>query len=511
MSAAHKLIEKLNPATGEKIADYEISTREEVEAAVAAAKEAAPRWAALSVEERIHRLGRIRDICIEEQDALSRRLSLDTGKPYAEAVMTEISAIPLFLDHYKKEAPKVLGRHKVKTSVLFPGMDSYITYFPMGVVAVISPWNFPFRLAMVPTLSALIAGNTVVLKPSEVTPETGEMMRELFERANLGRGVVTVLQGDGSTGAALSEAPVDKIFFTGSVSTGRKVMAAAAKRPIPVELELGGKDAVIICHDADLDRAARAVAWGGLTNCGQMCTSVERIIVIDSVHDAFVNKLEAAVKEVRVGAPDEHADMGPMTFPAQIDTVERHVDQARDMGAKVLQGGAKIDRPGQWYAPTLLTGITPQMDIWKEETFGPVLPVIRVRDEDEAIRLCNEHQYGLSGAVWTEDVQRGLDIATRIEAGSMMVNNVIQITGNPALPFGGVKNSGIGRYHGSEGLLTFVHTRAIMVDRGWFKRDPYWFPYGDKYSLFLSAFKALFRGNLPKAFLDITRLRRLTK
>ncbi len=507
---ANNIIEKLNPANGEKIGDYPITTPDEVEAAVALAKEAQPRWGALAVEERIQRLKRLRDICVEDQDALARRISLDTGKPYAEALMTEVSAVPLFLDFYEKEAPKVLRDQKVKTPIVLPGQESWVTYYPLGVIAVISPWNFPFRLAMVPTLSALIAGNTVVLKPSEVTPETAELMRELFERANLGRGVVQILQGDGSTGAALCEADVDKIFFTGSVATGRKVMAAAAKKPIPCELELGGKDPMIVCHDADLDRAAKAAVWAGLTNCGQMCTSVERLLVVESVHDAFVKKVVERVKKLNVGAPEEHADMGPMCFPPQLDTVESHVDDAVAKGAEVLTGGGRIDRPGQWFEPTVLTRITDDMEIWREETFGPVLPIRKVRDEDEAVAVANAHKFGLTGSVWTEDRDRGFKLASRLEAGQIHVNNAILITGNPALPFGGVKESGIGRYHSAEGLLGFVNTRAVMVDKGWFKDEFTWFPYRRKYPIALKAFRALFGGNLPKALIDIMRLRKLT-
>ena len=243
---------------------------------------------------------------------------------------------------------------------------------------------------MVPTVSALIAGNTVVLKPSEVTPLTGEIMDEIFRRIGLPRGVVEVIQGEGSTGAALCEADVDKLFFTGSVATGRKVMAAAAKKPIPVELELGGKDAMIVCADANLERAARAAVWGGLVNCGQMCISVERIFVEDAVHDRFVTLLEREVDKVRVGGPDEHADMGPMTFPRQLETVERHLRGAIAAGAKVLRGGKRLDRPGQFFAPTLITEVTTDMEIYREETFGPVLPVVRVKDADEAVRL-SEH------------------------------------------------------------------------------------------------------------------------
>ena len=508
---AQRVIEKFNPATGEKSADYHISTPEEVQAAVARARDAFPAWSALSIEERLTRLQSIRDLCSKDGEEIAKRISRDTGKPYSEALMHEVISVPMFIDHYTKIAPKVLGRQKQRTPILFPGKSSYITYFPMGVVAVISPWNFPFRLSMAPVISALIAGNTVVLKPSEVTPETGEVIRELFERANLGVGVVEVCQGDGSTGAALTDADVDKIFFTGSVSTGRKVMAAAAKKPIPVELELGGKDAHIILADADLDRAASATAWAGLMNCGQMCTSAERIIVEESVYDAFLPKLEEAVRRVRVGTPDEHADMGPLAFPPQLKTIEMHVADAIEKGARIIVGGKRIDREGQWFEPTLITDITTDMEIWREETFGPVIPVIKARDADHAIELCNDHQYGLSGAIWTEDRKRGLDLACRMECGQVMVNDAIQITGNPALPFGGVKNSGIGRYHGEEGLLTFSHTRAVMVDHGIFRLEPFWFPYRNKYPGFTKAFKALLSGNIPKAFFEITKLRRMSK
>ncbi len=333
---------------------------------------------------------------------------------------------------------------------------------------------------------------------------------EIFRRIGLPRGVVEVVQGDGSTGAALSEAEVDKIFFTGSVATGRKVMAAAAKKPIPVELELGGKDAMIVCADANLERAARAAVWGGLVNCGQACISVERILVEDSVHDRFLALLERYVDQVRVGGPEEHAEMGPLTFGKQLETVERHVKSAIEAGARIVRGGERLDRPGQFYAPTLVADVTPEMDIYREETFGPVLPVIRVRNADEAVRLANEHQYGLTGSVWTSDVDEGLALASRMECGQVMVNDVIAVTGNPALPFGGVKNSGFGRYHGPEGLLSFTHTKAIMVNRGKLDFEPFWFPYRDKYDAMSMAFHGLIAGNLPKALVALTKLRRIT-
>jgi len=503
------VIEKHSPVTGELLGTFPITPAYEVHAAVAGARAAYPAWRDLGVVDRIERLRALGPVIESRGEELAARISRDTGKPLLESLMTELMSIPLFVEHYRKEAPKVLRRKKVGTAPVFLPRKSYVEHYPMGVIAVISPWNFPFQLAMVPAISALIAGNTVVIKPSEVTPITGEIIREVFDAIGLPEGVLQVVQGDGSTGAALTEADVDKIFFTGSVATGRKVMAAAAKKPIPVELELGGKDAFIVCHDANLERAAKAAVWGGLLNCGQMCISVERIFVVDPVYDRFVALVKEEMAKVKVGGPDDAADMGPMTFPKQIDTVERHLAGAREAGANVAVGGRRIaDRPGQFFEPTLITGVTPDMELYQEETFGPVLPIVRVRDEEEAVRMASDHQYGLTGSVWTQDTERGLRLASRVEAGQVNVNDLVVSVGNPALPFGGVKNSGFGRYHGAEGLLSFVHTKAIMVDPGWFKSEPFWYPYAPKMDGMKKLFHALLHNNLVKATLDVIQIRR---
>lgn len=500
--------EKRSPVTNEKLADFHVSSEAEVRAAVARARSAFGSWRETTVERRLELLLRIKEVVKTHGEEYARRISEDTGKPLVDSLLTELMSVPLFLDYYAGTAPSILARKKVATPIVFPGKTSYVEHFPVGVVAIISPWNFPFQLSMVPIVSALIAGNTAVLKPSEVTPITGEIIREIFQRIGLPTGVLEVVQGDGSTGAALAEADVDKIFFTGSVATGRRVMAAAAKKPIPVELELGGKDAFIVCADANLERAAKACAWGGLVNCGQMCTSVERIFVEAKVHDRFVELLAREVERVTVGGPDEHADVGPMTMGRQIDVVERHVKDAIEKGAKILTGGRRLDRPGQFYAPTLLTEVRADMEIYREETFGPVLPVVKVDSIDQAVRMANEHQYGLVGSVWTSDVDKGLAIASRLECGQVNVNDVVVSVGNPRLPFGGVKNSGFGRYHGPEGLLAFTHQRAIMVDRGYLNTEPFWFPYRNKYDAMRDVFHGLLGKSLPKIVRGFVRLRR---
>ncbi|MBW2701203.1 MAG: aldehyde dehydrogenase family protein [Deltaproteobacteria bacterium] len=505
------MIIKTNPVTGEKIGEFPISSPEHVSQAVARARGAFLLWSQMSLRTRMDALAGLQSEILRKGEEFARRISEDTGKPLVDSLLTELMSVPLFLGHYRKLAPRVLSRRKVKTPLVFQGKKSYVEHFPMGVIGVISPWNFPFQLSMIPIISALIGGNTVVLKPSEVTPITGEIVRELFAAIDVPEGTVEVIQGDGGTGAALVEADIDKVFFTGSVATGRKVMAAAAKKPIPVELELGGKDAMIICADANLKRAAKGAVWGGLLNCGQVCTSVERIFVEASVYDRFIELLKVEVEAVRVGGPDEKADVGPLTFPQQLETVEAQIEQAKSAGAKVLVGGERLDRKGQFYMPTVLTGVKPDMAVYREETFGPVLPVIKVADVDEAVRMANDHQYGLTGSVWTSDLKRGLAIASRLECGQVMVNDVITSVGNPAIPFGGVKSSGFGRYHGPEGLLAFTNQKAIMVGKDKANSEPFWFPYEKKYDEVLEAFRLLLNNHLLKALGPLKRLNKINR
>ena len=500
--------EKHSPVTGERLGEYTIAGQETVDAAVARARTAFPGWRDTPLEVRLEAINRGRHVLAEHGDAYARKIAADTGKPIIEALMFELAVIPLFLDHYLKRAPKLLTRRKVATPLALPGKTSYIEYFPRGVIGIISPWNFPFQLSVLPMISALIGGNTVVLKPSEVTPISGEVVADFFNRIGLPPGVVEVVQGDGSTGAALCRAQVDMLFFTGSVVTGRKVMAAAAERPIPVELELGGKDAFIVCADANLERAAEAAVFGSMANCGQACVSVERVFVVDSVHDRFVELVKRKLAKLKVGGPDEQADMGPMTFAKQLETVQRHVEAAQQAGAKVLSGGARLARAGLFFPPTLLTDIRPDMEIYREETFGPVLPVIRVRDEDEAVRLANASEFGLAGSVWTQDTDKGLRIASRLECGQVMVNDVFTSVGHPGLPFGGIRSSGIGRYHGDEGLLGFMNTKAVLVDRGKANYDPIWFPHKGKLGFALDVFRGVASRKLTSVIKGFLGLRK---
>lgn len=505
---ATRTFEKRSPVTGARLGDFPVTTATEVDAAVARARAAFPGWRDTPLAVRLAAIDRARGVLTDHAERYARKIAEDTGKPIFEALMFELALVPMFLDHYMKRAPKLLARHKVATPLMLPGKTSYVEHFPRGVVGIIAPWNFPFQLSVLPVISALIGGNTAVLKPSEITPLSGEVIAEFFQKLGLPAGVVEVVPGDGSTGAALCKADVDMLFFTGSVATGRKVMAAAAERPIPVELELGGKDAFIVCADANLERAAAAAVMGGLANCGQACISVERIFVVDSVHDKFVELVRQKLGKVTVGGPDEQADMGPMTFAGQLATVERHVEAARAAGAKILTGGQRLDRAGLFYPPTLVTEVRPDMQIFREETFGPVLPVIRVRDEEEAVRLANASEFGLAGSVWTADIDKGMRLASRLECGQVMINDVLNSAGHPGLPFGGIRSSGIGRYHGDEGLLTFMNTRALLVDKGKNDKEPLWYPYGHKLSSAIELVTGLAGkklGKLIKGFLGLRK------
>jgi succinate-semialdehyde dehydrogenase/glutarate-semialdehyde dehydrogenase len=340
-----------------------------------------------------------------------------------------------------------------------------IVYRPLGVVGVISPWNAPFVLSMNPTIQALVAGNTVVLKPSEVAPFSGLMAGELFGQAGLPKDVLQVLTGDGETGAALTRAGVDKISFTGSVATGRKVAVACAEQLIPCTLELGGKDAMVVCDDVDVDTAAGGAVAGAFMNTGQYCCGTERVYVVDSIADEFTQKVVDRVSALRQGAEGEF-DVGAIFWPRQLEIIEEHVADAVDKGARVLAGGRRNPAlEGLFYEPTVLSDVNHEMRVMREETFGPILPIMRVRDEEEAIALANDSPYGLGANVWTRDKGKGFRLARRIQSGSVCVNDMTMTYGIQEAPFGGLKESGVGQVNGETGIRGYCHAEPIIIDR----------------------------------------------
>ena len=454
-----------SPATLDKVGELEVATAEEVTAAVGRARAAQPAWAALSFKERGRYLRRALDILRRRREEFLEVVMGETGKVRMEALTMEIFASLDFLNYWAKRAGKILAERKQRTHLFGPTKQLRIVYRPLGVVAIITPWNGPFVLSLNPTAQALMAGNAVVLKPSEITPYSGKLVGDLFAEAGLPQGLVEVVAGDGSTGAALAEADVDKVSFTGSVATGRRVAEACARRLVPCTLELGGNDPLIVCHDADLERAATGAVFGSLLNAGQVCCSAERVYVVDTVADEFTEKVAAKVRVLRQ-SPDGRADIGAIIRPEQLAIIERHVADALSKGAEILVGGRRNpDLEGLFFEPTVMTGLTPEMSMMREETFGPIIAIVRVKDEEEALRLANDSDYGLNSSVWTENTRRGLDLARRIEAGSTCINDCAVTYGVTEAPFGGVKNSGLGQMNGASGLRGYCHALPIVRDR----------------------------------------------
>jgi succinate-semialdehyde dehydrogenase/glutarate-semialdehyde dehydrogenase len=348
---------------------------------------------------------------------------------------------------------------------------------------------------------ALMAGNAVVLKPSELTPLVGDAIKRLFAGAGFPEGVFEVVQGDGSTGAALVDSTVDKIFFTGSVRTGKRIAEAAAKRLLPVVLELGGKDPMIVCEDAPFERTVKGAVWGAFANCGQVCASVERLYVVEPIADKFISSVVDEVKKLRQGPPSGcTTDIGPLINQSQLNIVTEHIADAVARGARVLTGGRRRDDlEGYFFEPTVLVDVNSSMKVMTEETFGPVLPIMVVKDEEEAIREANNSRYGLLASVWTKDNERGRRIARRIEAGSVIVNDALYTHGAAQTPWFGVKESGLGVTHGSAGLYEFVRMKHVNWDLMPLKSDWWWFPYTDVwYGRFKTLMKVLYRWGLRK-------------
>ena len=470
-----------SPATLEPLGEIEVQTADDVRAAVGRARAAQPEWAERSVSERCSYLRRALRVLIERQDEFIDTVVRESGKARTEAIMMDIFAGCDSLSYWAKHAERILALERRPLHGMLRLMKTMcIVYRPLGVVGVISPWNGPFILGLNPSVQAMVAGNTVVLKPSEVTPASGQLVGELFEAAGLPEGVVQLVTGDGETGAALVEAGVDKIAFTGSVATGRKVAEGCARQLIPCTLELGGKDPMIVCEDADLARAAGGAIAGAFLNTGHFCCGTERVYAVSAVADEFVGRVVERVAQLRQGAEGEF-DVGAIFWPRQLEIIEEHVADAIDKGAKLLAGGRRNPAlEGFFYEPTVLTDVTHEMKIMQEETFGPVLPIMRVRDEEEAIRLANDTRYGLSANVWTKNKQKGIEIAQRIESGSVCVNDMSMTYGAQEAPFGGRRQSGIGQVNSETGLRGFCHAQPIIVDRFGGRRAASAYPYSSK-------------------------------
>jgi len=449
-----------SPATGEVVGSFPMDGPEQVAAAVGRAREAQRGWDELGFEGRRRALLTYKALLVRRADELIDLVHRENGKPRADALI-EVLMIVEHLDWAARNAARVLGPRRVRGTLVLANHAASVEYQPLGVVGVIAPWNYPVFTPLGSVAYALAAGNAVVLKPSELTPAVGCFLVDTFADAVAGQPVLQVVTGDGTTGHALCLAGVDKVALTGSPATGRKVMATCAERLTPVVLELGGKDAMVVDADADLDAAAGQALWGGMANAGQTCLAVERVYVVDAVYQPFLDRLAERAAQVRPGGgPD--ADFGPITLPRQLDVIRRHLDDAFARGARAVVGGPDAVHP-PYVDPVVLVDVPDDALVMREETFGPVLPVTRARDADHAVALANANPHGLGAAVFAG--RRAGPIARALRAGSVSVNSVLTFAGIPSLPMGGVGESGFGRIHGPDGLREFSRAKAVTRQR----------------------------------------------
>ncbi len=473
-------LESFNPATGELVGSVATITPDQVQAVVDDVARIQPAWAELSLQDRARYMKRAADALLDDIDEIAELLVQEQGKPRAEAYTMELLPTVDALHWCAKAGPKILADEKVRMSQSFlMTKKSRFSYEPIGVVGVIAPWNYPWSIPFGEVAIALMAGNGVVLKPASLTPLLGEAIRRVFEKGGLPEGLIRVVHGGGAVGDALARSSAGKIFFTGSVEVGRKVGAVCAERLKGSVLELGGKDPMIVCADADLPNAISGAVWGGFANAGQTCSGIERVYVLEEVADRFVAGVAREAERLRLGDPLQwDTEIGPMTSDGQYEIVVDLIEDAVASGATKLCGGP-VDvagLSGKFVAPTVLTGVTHEMRIMREEIFGPVLPIVVVKSEQEAIDLANDSEFGLGASVWTKDRQKGERIARRIESGMVWVNDHSFSHGACQCAWGGVKDSGVGRSHSKFGFYECVNVKMNSWEPG-LTRDFWWHPY----------------------------------
>jgi len=479
-----------NPATGEVVAHVADLAAGRVTEMAARGRTAQPAWEAMGFEGRGRVIKRLQKWVMDNSERVVATIVSETGKTYEDAYIVEVNYVGGAIDYWVKHAPKFLADESIHAKTLaVRGKKMVVRYEPLGLIGVIGPWNYPLTNSFGDCIPALLAGNSVILKPSEITPLTSLLMAEALAECGLPDGVFQVATGRGATGAALVD-EVDMIMFTGSTDTGRKVMKRAADTLTPVALELGGKDPMIVLADADLERAANLAVYYSMLNAGQTCISIERVYVEEPVHDEFVQKVVDKVAVLRQGRSTgpATAEVGAMTLPKQLEIVEEHVRDALAKGARVLTGGKRRAGKGLFFEPTVLVDVDHSMKAMTDETFGPTLPIMKVADSEEALRLANDSPYGLGGAVFSRDRSRAEEIARRMHAGAVCINDALLNYVAVELPMGGWKASGLGTRHGAAGIRKFTKQQSLFISRVHLRNDVYMFPYRPKVS------RALFAG-----------------
>ncbi|MDX1695027.1 MAG: aldehyde dehydrogenase family protein [Ketobacteraceae bacterium] len=485
--------QKASTTAAQKLEEMTETSEPRVKEIYEQARLAARRLRKTSLKHRLEAVEHLIDYINEHKEDIADIICQETRKSRSDAMISEVLGV---LDNFEwlvHNAEKLLADKKVPTPITLMGKKSRIFHEPLGTVLVIAPWNYPFHIGLTSILAGFVTGNAVVFKPSEVTPMKG-LFEKIFAVDPLVEQSVFIAYGTGKTAQRLIAEKPAKIFFTGSARTGKRILNQAADLMIPVDLELGGKDQAIVFDDVNLDRAVAGVMWGALTNAGQSCSSVERIYVQEGIYDEFVARLKEQVNTLVVNSGDSgNADIGGMTVDFQLDIVRRQVEDAREKGATILTGGSVLQDNELFYLPTVITDVTDDMAVLKEETFGPLLPVMKFKTEEEIIERSNDTEFGLSASVWSKDGKRAERVARQLECGAVSINNVMLTEANPWLPFGGTKASGYGRQKGEEGLLGYTRSKSVLIDADSGKLEPNWYPYTQKkYNLFIDLINSLF-------------------
>ena len=481
----------VDPAMGEVLREFECTAEAEVRAAVERARAAQPAWHEMGISKRLPVLRRFQTLLHEKKSDVARVITRESGKPYVEALLTEVVVALDAAQFLIANAHSLLRDQRIgHANLVMKAKRGWVVREPYGVIGIISPWNYPFNIPATEGLAALAAGNAVVVKPSEFTTLSVLELQSLLRSAGLPEALFQVVPGAGATGAALVDSRIDKLIFTGSVASGKKVAQTAAARLLPVVLELGGKDPMVVLDDADLEVASSAAVWGAFVNAGQTCLSVERCYVHQNLYERFLAAVVEKTGKLRVGnGLDPQTEVGPLIHQRQLQIVEAQVEEARTGGARVLAGGARLPELGaNFYAPTLIADVHHGMRLMQEETFGPVLPVMAFSSGDEAVYLANDSEFGLAASVWTRDRKRGEAMAARLQAGTVMVNDVVSCYGISEAPHGGVKSSGLGRTHGRFGLEEMVRVKYMDSDLLPRMRKVWWYGYGPEFSRQMEGF-----------------------
>ncbi len=467
-----------NPNTKEIIGEIEKNNPSDLTLLVKRARKAQEEWKNLPLDERLKFFKRVKNIIYQRRDEIAQLITNENGKPLFESYSTEVIPTLSILEYYIKNSKKFLKPHyeRIKLPVMIH-KKSWIEYEPYGVVGIISPWNYPLLLPMGQIVPALIAGNAVIFKPSEWTPFVGKMIDEILREVSLPENVFQIIFGEAEIGEALVNSEIDKLFFTGSTKVGKIISKSASERLLPISLELGGKDPAIVLEDADLERTAMGIAWGAVMNAGQTCVSVERVYVADKIYESFLNHLVNVVSKLKPFNNSPYYDYSKIKLEKQVLVIKEHLDDAISKGAKIFYGG-RID--GNYVEPTILINVNHSMLVMQEETFGPIIPIMKFNTIDEAINLANDCNYGLSGSVWTKNIPLGKKVAKRIQAGSVLINDCISYFGAGEAVVGGIKLSGTGRVHSRSGMMEMVYEKYYNYDNLTWQKKLWWFNYTEQ-------------------------------